>query len=104
MAHHNPDREHKNSGLIDTAEFYQTILPRKQAKAYCYGHTHAWHVGREDGLHLVNIPGNVWLFDQTQPRGFIAVNLQPAGASFELHSLDPKHAKHGEQAALKWRA
>ena len=104
VAHHNPDREHKNSGLIDTAEFFQTILPRKQVKAYFFGHQHCWAVGREEGLYLVNVPGNVWLFDKTQPRGFVTIRLRPAGATLELHALDRKHAKHGEKVTLKWRA
>ncbi|MBN1396238.1 MAG: metallophosphoesterase [Pirellulales bacterium] len=104
VAHHNPDRNMKAQGLLDTAEFLAAVLPRKQVKAYFYGHTHAWNVSREDDLRLVNVPGNVWLFDKTQPRGFLTARLQPAGANIQLHSLDPTHSKHGERAALKWRA
>ena len=47
------------------------VLPRKQVKAYFYGHTHIW--GRTDisGIHLVNLPAMAWAFDPTQPRGFV---------------------------------
>jgi len=104
VAHHNLDRELKAQGLIDTEALIKTILPRKQAKAYFYGHTHSWHIGREEDLHLVNIPGNVWIFDKTQPRGFVLARLRPDGATFQLHALDRKHPKHGDKVSLKWRA
>lgn len=103
VAHHNPDAERKNAGLFDTEAFFRTILPRKQVKAYFFGHQHCWSVRRDKELYLVNVPGNVWLFDKTQPRGFVAAQLQPGGATLELHALDGKHPKHGEKIALQWR-
>lgn len=104
VAHHNLDRKLKEQGLIDTAAMLDIVLPRKQTKAYFYGHTHCWSVKREGDLRLVNIPGNVWLFDKSQPRGFVTIQLRPEGANLKLHSLDRKHAKHGENVSLSWRA
>lgn len=103
VAHHNLDREGKAHSLKDTAALFKMILPRKKVKAYFYGHTHCWNIGREEGMHLVNIPGNVWLFDKSQPRGFVTVQLRPDRATFEMHSLDRTHPKHGEKIELKWR-
>jgi predicted phosphodiesterase len=103
MAHHNLDTKANTHGLTDTKAFFDVILPRKQVKAYFYGHTHAWHIQKHGDLHLVNIPTTAWLFDQKQPRGFVSAHLHASGATLVLHSLDKKHPKHGEKIELLWR-
>ncbi len=104
LAHHNPNIKGKfPAGLKDTEALLKVLMPRKQAKAYFYGHTHCWNIGRRTDLHLVNIPATAWLFNKSQPRGFITVQLRSDVATFELHALDRKHAKHGEKIDLKWR-
>jgi 3',5'-cyclic AMP phosphodiesterase CpdA len=100
VAHHNLDGL---SGLQDAADLLRTAVDRKQAKAYFYGHTHQWKVGREKGLHLVNVPATAWLFDAKEPRGWLDVTLQKAGATVVMNALDQKHVRHGERHELKWR-
>lgn len=104
VAHHDPDRGGKAGSLLDSKSFFRLILPRKQVKAYFFGHSHCWSVGQENDVHLVNIPGNVWLFDHSQPRGFITAQLRSDGADFVIHNLDSKHPKHGNKFSLRWRA
>ena len=101
IAHHNLEGL---SGLRDAAAVLQTARDRKQAKAYFYGHTHQWKVRREKEIHLVNVPATAWLFDAKEPRGWLDITLQMAGASVVMNALDKKHAKHGERLELKWRA
>ena len=60
-------------------------------------------MGQQAGVHLVNLPAVAWLFDQTQPRGFVTSQLRPDGATLVLHALDHNHPKHGEKIELKWR-
>jgi 3',5'-cyclic-AMP phosphodiesterase len=103
LAHHNPDQTAKPSGLTGTEAFFELLAPRRQVKAYFFGHTHCWNLGRQQDLHLVNVPAAAWLFDKTQPRGFITARLRPDGATLVLHALDRQHAKHGETIDLKWR-
>jgi 3',5'-cyclic-AMP phosphodiesterase len=103
VAHHNPDPRDRDNGLKDTAALFKVLESHRQVKAYVYGHTHSWKVARRSDVHLVNVPGTVWVFDQSQPRGFVAVRLRSAGATFELHALDPGHAKNGEKISLDWR-
>ena len=55
------------------------------------------------GIHLVNLPTLVWLFDKSQPRGWVDAHVGTDAISLELHSLDPSHPKHGEKVELKWR-
>ncbi len=104
LAHHNPDQTVKPSGLTGTDAFFDVLLPRKQVKAYFFGHTHCWNVGRHKDLHLVNVPAVAWLFDKTQPRGFVLTRLRSDGATLALHALDHQHARHGETIELNWRS
>lgn len=104
LEHHNPDIANgKLSGLRDTKALYEVIAPRKQVKAYVFGHTHHWGVSHYEGIHLINLPPTAWVFDPTQPRGWVDVHLAANSATFELLTLDGKHPKHGEKAELPWR-
>jgi hypothetical protein len=91
------------SGLLDTKAFYDVIMPRKQVKAYVYGHTHDWQYSKREDLHLVNLPPTAWLFKAGRPKGWVDLNLREDGATFELRSLDVKHPQHGEKVEAKWR-
>ena len=103
LAHHNPDRLVNIHGLTDTARLFEVLVPRRHVKAYFYGHTHRWQVGRESKVHLVNIPATAWLFEPGEPRGLLTAQLRPDGATVMLHCLDHHHAKHGDKVDLKWR-
>jgi 3',5'-cyclic-AMP phosphodiesterase len=104
VAHHNPDPHDRENGLKDTDALLKLLESRRQVKAYIYGHTHSWKVTRRPDVHWVNVPGTVWVFDKSQPQGFVAVRLRSDGATFELHALDRKHVKHGEKIVLPWRS
>jgi len=55
LVHHNPGLT-GNLGLKDTAAFLEIIRPRRQVKAYIYGHTHTWRVEKDSsGIHLINL-------------------------------------------------
>jgi Icc protein len=112
FVHHDPDLrteeqkkdpKKKLSGLTDTKAFFDIIFPRKQVKAYVFGHTHDWHYLKQDDVHFVNLPPTAWLFKAGKPRGWVDLSLAEDGATFELHSLDPKHPQHGQKLDLKWR-
>ena len=103
VAHHNLQENEAGSGLQDSTKLLEVIVPRKQVKAYFFGHSHRWSVTQHDGLYLVNIPTTAWLFQPTQPRGWVDTQLAANGATLTLHSLDRKHPKQGERHALKWR-
>ncbi len=106
VAHHNlnPPEQPQASGLLDTPAFWKLAVSHKQVKAYFFGHTHRWSAEQQDGIWLVNVPAVAWLFDQSQPRGWLDVRLHTGGASVVVHALDRRHPKHGERVELKWRA
>ncbi len=103
--HHNPDARpaDKRSGLDDTSDLFNILAPRKQVKALIFGHTHVWNYSKRDGIHLINLPPTAWLFQPALPRGWVDLNLEEKGATFELRSLDKGHYLHGEKVKVEWR-
>jgi Icc protein len=102
MLHHQPDKP-DGGGLTDTKALLEVLRPRRQVKAYFFGHTHVWTNRDQDGLHLVNLPPVAYVFSPEQPSGWVDARLSDAGAAFTLHSLDTTHPKHGKTVELSWR-
>lgn len=104
MVHHNPDREDPTrGGLTDTFPFLDLLASRKQVKVLFYGHTHAWLVREDGGIHLVNQPPVAYVFQEGAPSGWVDCHVSETGATIELRCLDPNHKQHGEKHELKWR-
>lgn len=104
MVHHNPGLG-GNMGLKDTEALFEVIRPRKQVKAYIYGHTHTWKVEKDDtGLHLINLPPVAYVFQDGQPSGWVRLTLADEGMKLELRCIDTSHRDHGQKVDLKWRA
>jgi hypothetical protein len=104
MIHHNPGIS-GNMGLKDTAALFEVIRPRKQVKAYIYGHTHTWKVEQDDsGLHLINLPPVAYVFQEGQPSGWVHLTLANNGMKLELRCIDTTRKDHGQKFDLKWRA
>lgn len=105
VCHHNPYfmEGGKNTGILDTQELFALLQPRKQVKAFLFGHTHHWEIQEREGLHLINLPPVAYTFREGDPSGWVDVRLGEQGASFELRALDPQHPGHGKVTNLKWR-
>jgi 3',5'-cyclic AMP phosphodiesterase CpdA len=89
--------------LADTAEFLEVIKPRKQVKAFVFGHSHRWQLLQQDGIHLINIPATAWRFEKPQPYGWVLATFQENAIQLTLRSLDKQHRKHNETKTLNWR-
>lgn len=104
MAHHNPTRSDNIEGLKDTDALFRVLRPRKQVKAYLFGHTHRWSVSRdESGIHLINLPPVAYVFHEGNPTGWVQAKCQKEGMRLELRCVDPRHPAHGEVVDLTWR-
>jgi 3',5'-cyclic AMP phosphodiesterase CpdA len=105
LIHHNPGTVGSVSGLKDTEALYDVIRPRKQVKAYYYGHTHRWKVDLDSsGIHLINLPPVAYLFKEGDPFGWVHATMRNKGMQLELRCLDQKHKEHGRVVDLKWRS
>lgn len=104
LVHHNPGEDNKIGGLKDTDALLEIIRPRKQVKAWVYGHTHNWKVRQdESGVHLVNLPPVAYIFREGDPSGWIHATTRRDGMKLELRAIDPTHKAHGQIVDLKWR-
>jgi predicted phosphodiesterase len=80
------------------------LLSRRHVKAWIYGHSHAWEVKEQDGLHLVNLPPVAYIFQPERPNGWVELELGESAATLQLRTLDPQHALAGQTVELAWRA
>jgi 3',5'-cyclic AMP phosphodiesterase CpdA len=103
MVHHNPDLDPTHKALTDTAALLEVLTPRKHVKALLFGHTHAWSVKEQDGLHLVNLPAVAYAFQDGYPVGWVDWHFTDDGAQLELRCVGPAHPQQGEKHGLKWR-
>ena len=105
VVHHNPNPEGVKGGLTETKEFFEIIRPRKQVKAYLFGHTHRWsHAQDASGIHFINLPTTAYIFDKVSPQGWVQVDLKENGMRLTLSCLDKMHQENGRVLDLKWRA
>jgi predicted phosphodiesterase len=105
VGHHNPQFQQVTTGLKDTAALMAVLAPRRQVKAFVFGHTHNWHIEEHaSGIHLVNLPPTAFVFKAGRPSGWVRATLARDGAEFELRCLDPNHPEHAQVKSLKWRA
>jgi len=105
MVHHNPGLEGGNMGLKDTLSFLEIIRPRKQVKAYIFGHTHTWHVEQDaSGIHFINLPAVSYAFKEGEPTGWVLASLDKKGMNLQLQCTDTSQKQHGQSVDLNWRA
>ncbi|HSU53132.1 MAG TPA: metallophosphoesterase [Candidatus Dormibacteraeota bacterium] len=104
LIHHNPGIQGGNMGLKDSLALFEVIRPRKQVKAYFFGHTHHWEIAKdESGIHLINLPPVSYLFHDGDPAGWVHANLEDKAVQLELRCIDKTHKAHGQQVELAWR-
>jgi Icc protein len=104
MVHHNPGLG-ANMGLKDTSAFLDVIRPRKQVKAYIFGHTHTWKIEQDSsGIHFINLPPVAYVFHEGDASGWVHALVEDKKMSLELRCVDITHKAHGEKVELKWRA
>jgi Icc protein len=103
FVHHNPTVSAKVI-LKDTAAFLEVIRPRKQVKAYIFGHSHKWETSQDQsGIHFVNLPAVAYVFQPADPAGWVKAALREDGMRLELRCVDQTHKQHGQTVDLVWR-
>jgi len=104
LAHHHLDDAPKTNGMTETKKLMEIVMPRKQVKAYFYGHTHTWRVSKRGTLQLVNLPPTAYVFGKNKPNGWVDMQLTKTGAKLQVHAIDKKHPANEQQVELTWRA
>jgi predicted phosphodiesterase len=97
LAHHNPE------DLVDNQHFWYVVKPRKQVKAYIYGHTHVYQQSIRDNVHLINLPALGWEFQKgKQPLGWSDVLLSSNGIELTLHTIDKTRSDNKHVRKFNW--
>jgi len=104
LVHHHPVQTESGNGLKDTQKLLDIIRPRKQVKAWIFGHTHIWKVSQDQsGIHLVNLPPVAYVFQPDNPSGWVHATARLDGIRLELRCIDPTHKNHAQVVDLNWR-
>lgn len=104
VVHHHLNPGDDKIALLDTPELLEVIRPRRQVKAYVYGHRHAWSVTNDpSGVHLIGLPPTSYLFAPGHPIGWLGTTIKRDGIRLELYSLDRSHPAHRQVVDLRWR-
>ncbi|MBI3879294.1 MAG: metallophosphoesterase [Verrucomicrobia bacterium] len=105
VGHHNPAEADHKGGLTDSDALFAVLAPRRQVKAFIFGHTHDWRVMKHDsGIHLINLPPVAYVFNASRPNGWVHAEVLEHGLRLKLSALDKAHAEHGQVKELEWRA
>jgi len=109
VGHHNPGVDTSApfniAGIKDTEALFEVLRPRRQVKAYIYGHTHHWKRSTDtDGIHVVNLPPVAYVFRAGAPSGWVQADISDKGMRLTLRCVDPKHPADGEVWDLPWRS
>jgi Icc protein len=104
LVHHNPGLG-ANMGLKDTSAFLDVIRPRKQVKAYIFGHTHTWKIDQDSsGIHFINLPPVAYVFHEGDPSGWVHAVVEDKKLRLEMRCVDTTHKAHGQKVELEWRS
>ena len=108
MAHHPIERVplKKLNGLADSRPLWQILTNHRQVKAYVFGHSHRWSIEQAEGIHLINVPTNAYLFHKGEPRAWTQVALSETGMHITLHKVGDGEDLPAEKMAadLSWDA
>jgi Icc protein len=104
LVHHNPGTREKINGLKDTEALLQVIQPRRQVKAWVFGHTHTWSTTVDDsGLHLINLPPVAYIFRAGDPAGWLHATMRRDGMDLTLRKIGAGQVTEGPTVSLEWR-
>ncbi|HWE39785.1 MAG TPA: metallophosphoesterase [Isosphaeraceae bacterium] len=103
FVHHNLNASWQ-SALLDTDDLLGVLVPRRQAKAVVFGHTHVWNPRQLDGLHAINLPAVGYRFLPKQPLGWCVFRPTDCGGELELRCVGGDRRQHGRRVPLTWRS
>jgi 3',5'-cyclic-AMP phosphodiesterase len=102
FGHHFPETG-TGRGLQDIEALYAIALSHPHVKAYFYGHSHRWELGKHEDLHLVNQPATGYVFREEQPGAYVHARFQADRVELKLDCIDREHPWHGQTHSLAYR-
>ncbi|TWT82384.1 3',5'-cyclic adenosine monophosphate phosphodiesterase CpdA [Planctomycetes bacterium CA13] len=107
MAHHTPqfsppEPEKVWNGISDTDALFDLLDSQDHVKAFLYGHSHKWNISERGHFKLVNLPAVAYVFDESQPNGWVSARLDRDGMHLHLHTHDVAHQKANQRVDILW--
>ncbi len=88
--------------LLDANHLLQIAKNAPQVKAIFYGHSHQYHVKKEGGCNLINLPAVGYNFSDKEPVGWVECSLHAGGMNLKLHAIAGDQSKNGEASTIHW--
>ena len=66
-------------------------------------HSHRYHYGQRDGIHLVNLPAVGYNFSDEEPVGWLDARLTGTGGDFTLRAFGGNQTNDRQTTHLDWR-
>jgi Icc protein len=101
FVHHTPGDG--DGALLDTERVLRVLRASRKVKALIFGHSHRYHFDRLDDFHLINLPAVGYNFSDTEPTGWVEVELTAEGADFKLHAIGGNLEGDGKTTSVSWR-
>lgn len=103
LFYHHPPTDRKGD-LLDSDKLFDIVMPRKQVKAFFYGHSHVYRYKQQDGLQLINLPAIGYNFSDSEPIGWVDARLSADGGEFTLCTVGGDEKDNGKTTELQWRS
>lgn len=104
VLHHNLDAKNGVFALRDAPRFFEVVRGRSHVKACVFGHSHVWRVWQdESGIQCVNLPPVAYVFQASDPAGWVHAKLERHGMNLELRCIYRAHPLQGQKMRLNWR-
>jgi 3',5'-cyclic-AMP phosphodiesterase len=100
--HH--DLGDSDGALLDADRLFSIIVPSRKVKAIVYGHSHAWNIQERFGIQMINLPAVAYNFSDSQPIGWMEVDMDTQGAQFTMHAIGGNMDMNGQVTKLAWRS
>ena len=100
FVHHTLDD--RDSDLLDVDSMFHLIRRHSKVKAIFYGHSHAYRITEQQGVHLINIPAVGYNFEDNQPVGWVDAQFHSEGVNLTLRAFAGNLDSNGETTMLKW--
>ena len=103
MAHHDPTDG--GIALKDYTDLYAVLAKHPQAKGYFFGHLHQWFQkqNKEHKLWEVCLPTSAYVFNESEPLGWVDARFKPQGVALTLNTMDKKDPRYGKVVELAWQ-
>ncbi|MCX8109383.1 MAG: metallophosphoesterase, partial [Verrucomicrobiae bacterium] len=88
--------------LLDSDRLLGLVRRHRRVKAVFFGHSHEWHVGRDQSIALINLPALGYNFKDSEPVGWVEASFESSGVTLQLHPLACTNSWSSQTVQVAW--